>query len=94
MALLELLPALLSAMGQLQQQKALRSGTKQADDTPKGDEESSESQKRLYINQFYKSVTARLTDIIKEVSCHSFVDLHLIQYKRSMIRQLTCVDMS
>jgi hypothetical protein len=68
-ALLELLPALLAAIGKLQQQNALNN-TKQIAKTTEASDSATqkESKKRLYINQFYKSVCARLADIINEVS--------------------------
>jgi hypothetical protein len=62
---LELLPALIEAIFGLQQQKA----TKQPTDTEEVKEpKTEEKQKRLRKNAFYKSVTTRIADIIKDVS--------------------------
>jgi len=67
-ALLELLPALLSAIAKLQQQQILQ--TKKKQQPQDGDSAQNESQKRRIVTQFYKSVIVRLSDIIKEI-CHT-----------------------
>eukprot|EP00026_Physarum_polycephalum_P001127 Phypoly_transcript_01128.p1 GENE.Phypoly_transcript_01128~~Phypoly_transcript_01128.p1 ORF type:complete len:1208 (+),score=272.38 Phypoly_transcript_01128:81-3626(+) len=68
-ALLELIPALLEAIHKLQSQQQQKRDADRAKGG-EGEGEGKDAKKHQYVNQFYKSVIVRLSEIIKEI-CHT-----------------------